>query len=143
MCFAALLAGPACGGSPPPVPAPPAPRALPPAPAPAAVSDVLRRRDVVTLLDAGFGRFLQQVAVEPSLQAGRFRGWTIVALRPAEFWQTVDLKPGDVVKSVNGLPLEREIEAWEAFESLRTADEIRVAYQRGSAERAFRYRIVD
>lgn len=97
----------------------------------------------MALLDAGFGRFLQQVAVEPNLDSGRFRGWTIVELRPVEFWQTVDLKPGDVVKSVNGLPLEREIEAWEAFESLRTADEILVAYQRGNAERSFRYRILD
>jgi type II secretory pathway component PulC len=104
---------------------------------------VLLRRDVVALRDAGFGRFLQQVAVEPSLDSGRFRGWTIVELRPAEFWHAVDLKPGDVVRSVNGLPLEREIEAWEAFESLRTADELTVAYQRGNAERSFRYRILD
>jgi type II secretory pathway component PulC len=104
---------------------------------------VLRRRDVVATLDAGFGRFLQQVAVEPSLEAGRFRGWMILELRPATFWQRVDLQPGDVVRSVNGLPLEREIEAWEAFESLRTADEIQVAYRRGGAERTFRYRILD
>ena len=81
--------------------------------------------------------------MEPSLDSGRFRGWTILELRPAEFWQSVDLKPGDVVTSVNGLPLEREVEAWEAFESLRTADEIRVAYQRGNVARAVRYRIVD
>jgi type II secretory pathway component PulC len=104
---------------------------------------VLRRRDVVALLDAGFGRFLQQVAVEPSLDAGRFRGWTILELRPVEFWRSVDLQPGDVVKSVNGLPLEREIEAWEAFESLRGADELHVTYQRGAAQRGLRYRIVD
>jgi type II secretory pathway component PulC len=104
---------------------------------------VLRRRDVVALIDAGFGHFLQRVAVEPSLDAGRFRGWTIVALRPSDFWERVDLQPGDVVKSVNGLPLEHEVEAWEAFESLRTADELRVAYQRGQSERTVRYRIVD
>jgi len=95
------------------------------------------------MVDAGFGRFLQQVAVEPSLDSGRFRGWTILELRPVEFWKHVDLQPGDVVRSVNGLPLEREIEAWEAFESMRTADEIRVSFQRAGVERAFRYRILD
>ncbi|HEY3494951.1 MAG TPA: hypothetical protein VGK73_09705 [Polyangiaceae bacterium] len=141
--LALLLA--ACGGTA-PTPAAPPPVVRPAAsaaPAVSTASDVLHRRDIVATLDLGFGRFLQQVAVEPSLDAGRFRGWTILELRPREFWQGVDLKPGDVVTSVNGLPLEHEVEAWEAFESLRTAEELSVAYQRGNVRRAVRYRILD
>jgi type II secretory pathway component PulC len=140
----ALLLALGCGGSPAPAPARPSPPPVATSQTTAtAPADVIKRSDVVAWVDAGFGRFLQKVAVEPSLEAGRFRGWTILELRPAEFWQRVDLQPGDVVRSVNGLPLEREIEAWEAFESLRTADELSVAYQRGGAQRSFRYRILD
>src|SRR5262249_7901503 len=106
-------------------------------------STTLKRSDVVFVIDSGFGYFLQRVQVEPSLADGRFRGWTIVDLRPTRFWDAVDLKPGDVVTSVNGLPIERETEAFDAFESLRPAAEPRVAYFRDGAERALAYRIVE
>ncbi|HEX5097952.1 MAG TPA: hypothetical protein VFV94_00560 [Polyangiaceae bacterium] len=111
---------------------------------PAAVaSTTLRRGDVVTVVDAGFGTFLERVQVEPSLDAGRFRGWTIVELTPPGFWEAVDLKPGDIVTSVNGMPIEREMDAWAAFQSLKTAREIDVSYYRAGAERKLAYRIVD
>jgi type II secretory pathway component PulC len=144
--FASLLLLSACGSSPPePVRAPVAAATKPvapavPAPAPATT---LRRGDVVSVIDSGFGNFLQRVQVEPSLADGRFRGWAIVDLRPSTFWSAVDLKPGDVVTSVNGLPIERETDAWDAFESLRTAPELRVAYDRNGAARTLAYRIVD
>ena len=103
----------------------------------------LKRTEVVAFVNAGFWKFLQQVEVEPSLDDGRFRGWVIVALRPPTFWQGVDLAPGDVVTSVNDLPIERETEAFDAFESLRTAPELRVAYVRSGAARRIAYRIAD
>jgi hypothetical protein len=135
----------ACGGAAPePVVAPKPRAAVAAAPAPAAAPrTTLSRREVVGVLDSGFGSFLQRVQVEPSLSSGRFRGWTIVELRPADFWATVDLKPGDVVKSVNGLPIERDTEAFDAFQSLRTASALEVAYAREGADRTLSYRIVE
>jgi type II secretory pathway component PulC len=129
----------------PPVHTPQVAVAKPPAPAPAlhAPLTTLHRSDVVGIIDSGFGSFLQRVQVEPSLADGRFRGWTIVDLRPTAFWDAVDLKPGDVVTSVNGLPIERETEAFDAFQSLRTADALAVAYVRGGTERTLSYRIVN
>jgi S1-C subfamily serine protease len=132
----------ACGGSPPPqVTAPPPVRAQVALP-PAVPAGTLRRADVNAVIDAGFARFLQTLDVEPSLDAGRFRGWTIVELRSEELFGGVDLKEGDVVTSVNGLPIERETEAFDAFESLRGAEQITVAYARGGASRTLSYRIV-
>jgi hypothetical protein len=40
------------------------------------------------------------------------KAFRIVALRPHEFWHGVDLAPGDVVTSVNGMPIERETQAY-------------------------------
>jgi len=136
----------ACGGSAPPPAAPrpaPSPVAKAVPAAPRGASTTIRRADLASVVDAGFGYFLERVQVEPSLDAGRFRGWAIVELSPPAFWETVDLKPGDVVTSVNGLPIEREMDAWSAFESLKTAKELDVAYFRGGAERKLAYRIVD
>lgn len=133
----------ACGGSAPP-PAPVAPPAVTAAPvvAPSLPAGTLRRADVNAVIDAGFARFLQTLDVEPSLDAGRFRGWTIVELRSEELFGGVDLQKGDVVTSVNGMPIERETEAWDAFESLRGAEQITVAYARAGGSRTLSYKIV-
>lgn len=137
----------ACGGAQAEVPAPkaPAPKARKaaapeePAPPPGA----LWRSDVTDALDAGLGVFLQRVSVEPQVRGGRFYGWRIVELRPADWWEGVDLEPGDVVTQVNGMEIERETEAFAAFESVRTTDKLRVSYRRGGEDRSLVYRIID
>ena len=133
----------ACGGSNNeadyPLPDPPGePVAQSPAP-----RGSLWRRDVVHTVDQGLGRFLQKVELEPSLDAGKFRGFRIVELRPEGFWRGVDLAPGDVVMRVNGMPIEREMQAYSAFQSLKTADELRVDYLRGGVRKQLVYRIVE
>jgi type II secretory pathway component PulC len=146
--FWCLLWLSACGAAAPepartPVPVAQKPAVPVAASRPSAPLTTLQRKDVVGFIDSGFANFLQRVAVEPNLADGRFRGWTILDLQPTNFWAPVDLKPGDVVTSVNGLPIERDTEAWDAFESLRTAKELRVAYDRNGASRTLTYRIVD
>jgi len=102
----------------------------------------LYRDEVVRLVDAGFGEFLQKLEVEPEVRDGRFIGWTVVALYPRDFWGQVDLAPGDVVTSVNGSPIERETQVYEAFQALKSAPELRVAYTRAGTARSLSYRIV-
>jgi type II secretory pathway component PulC len=138
-----LLAATACGGSNVPTVAAPAPPSAPKATPPAAPKDTLAREDVVAVIDAGFGSFLGLVEVEPALDKGAFIGWTIVALRPPEFWRDVDLRPGDVVTAVNGQRIERDTEAFAVFQELRVADGVNVTYRRGGEARALRYRIID
>src|SRR5450755_3118262 len=102
----------------------------------------LFRQDVDALVDGGFPQFLQRVEVEPRLVEGQFRGWSIVNLSPRDFWSGVDLKPGDIVTRVNDLPIERETEAFDVFESLKQSDTLRVAFQRDGQSRVLEYRIV-
>lgn len=103
----------------------------------------LWRDDVTATVDAGLGWFLQRVEVQAKVVGGRFVGFEIVDLRPAEFWRGVDLHPGDVVLAVNGKPIERETQAYEAFQSLKTASELRVKLERGGRQRELVYRIVE
>ncbi len=93
----------------------------------------------------GLGVFLQRVDLDgkPVLAAGRFHGFRIAALRDPAFWNGVDLKPGDVVTSVNGLPIERPEQAQAVFESLQEAPELRVTYERDGERRELVYPIVD
>ena len=101
------------------------------------------RDDVTATVDAGLGWFLQRVEVQPKVEGGRFVGFEIVDLRPADFWRGVDLRPGDVVLTVNGKPIERETQAYDVFQSLKTASELRVRLQRNGRERELVYRIVE
>lgn len=102
----------------------------------------LQRADVERVIDSGFGRFLSHVDVQPSVSAGKFKGWSIVALQPPELWSGVDLRPGDVVTRVNGMPIERELEAFDAFQAVRAADKLEVSYFRQNQPRTLTFVIV-
>ena len=133
----------ACSGQPqaePPLTAAAAPK--PPA-EPERPADALFRDDVIATVDAGLGRFLQRVDVDAAFDNGRFQGFRILELRPPHFWHSVDLKPGDVVTRVNGMPIERETQAYDAFQTLKKAKELRVSYLRAGKPRELVYRIID
>jgi len=102
----------------------------------------LKRVDVERVVDGGLGRFLGLVAIEPSLSAGKFAGWSIVGLQPAELWGGVDLRPGDVVTKINGMAIEREVEAFDAFQAVRQAPTLEISYLRQNQPRTLRFTII-
>jgi type II secretory pathway component PulC len=131
----------ACAGaeSPPPTAAARAQRPAPAASAPVQAPDRSLGRTVVR------AAILQRVELDehPVMVGGRFHGFRITALRDASFWNGVDLKPGDVVTSVNGFPIERPEQAQAAFESLEVASELHVAYDRDGHPMEIVYAIAD
>jgi type II secretory pathway component PulC len=102
---------------------------------------VLPRAEVVAVVDRGLGSFLQRVQVEPSFHGGTFRGWSLLRLSPPEFWSGVDLRPGDVVVSVNGKTIERPEQAHEVFQELRSAERLVIHFERGGEARELVYPI--
>jgi hypothetical protein len=124
-----------------------------PAKAPAAVSQPppalpehsLRRSAVRDAVAQGLGVFLQRIELDdrPVQVEGRFHGFRIAALRDADFWNGVDLRPGDVVTAINGLPIEHPEQAQTAFDSLQVASALRVSYDRDGQSRELVYTIVD
>jgi type II secretion system protein C len=125
-----------------PEPTTPAP---PDKPAPAADDRVLRRSVVRSVVKGGLGLFLQRVTLDdqPVTKDGRFHGFRIAALPDAALWRGVDLRPGDVIVRVNGMPIEHPEEALEAFRSLEVASELRVAYERDGVGRELSFPILD
>jgi type II secretory pathway component PulC len=98
----------------------------------------------MNVIQAGPGAFLQKVSLDdrPVLAAGKFHGFRIAGLE-ASLFEGVDLKPGDVVTRIGGMPIEHPEEAIEAFHALEAASELRVDYERDGVPRTLRYRIVD
>jgi S1-C subfamily serine protease len=139
------LAG--CGGAevaPVPAAAPVTPRVAPPGAA-AAGDHKLTRSTVHEAVSMGLGAFLQNVTIDgqPVRVAGKFHGFRIASLSSAPFWSTVDVKPGDVVTGINGLPIERPEQAQTAFESLEVASELHVSLERDGQPHDLVLAIVD
>jgi type II secretion system protein C len=130
----------------PPVQAPTASSAQPPVTVTAAPPEhAVARSAIHAVVSQGLGMFLRRVDVDdqPVFVGGKFHGFRIAGLRDAKFWTGIDLKPGDVVTSVNGFPIEHPEQAQTAFDSLEVASELRVAVERGGQPREIIYPIID
>jgi hypothetical protein len=134
---ASTLALAACASTPPPPPRPPAPppsAAAPPAP-PAPPPGRLARAEVDRVLTTqGPPWVLRRIVSEEVMRNdGKFAGWRLVGL--PEEWRGIDLRPGDVVTRVNGLPLETPDQAWDAWKSVARAPELKISLMRDGAPR--------
>jgi hypothetical protein len=102
-------------------------------PAPAAPAGHLARGEVDRVLTQGPPWLLRRVMREEVIRPdGKFAGWRLTGI--PEEW-TVDLRPGDVVTRVNGLPLETPDQAWEAWKSVAKNAELKITLLRDGGTR--------
>ncbi len=137
----------ACGDELPAPKSPGSPGAQPPPPTTTAAAvpekiTSLKRSEVKQTIGRGLGYFLQNVSVEdwPVMREGRFHGFRIRTIN--ETWG-IDLRPGDVVTRVNGMPIEHPDEADAAMRSLEKAKSLRVDYEREGKPRSLELPITD
>lgn len=103
----------------------------------------LSRSGIRETLRGGIGRFLQDVTVDdnPAFRNGKFLGFRVVELRGD--LDACDLRVGDVVTRVNGQSVEHPEDALVVFQSLSTAKELVVDYERDGSAQKMRLPIVD
>jgi len=122
----------------------PTPSAPPAGCAARAGADTLRRSALKRTVDAGLGRWLQTVSVDPLLARGHFRGWIIRSLNADDAcFAGVDLRAGDVVTRVNGHGVERPEEALDVWTKLPASSELVIDFLRDGQARKVRFGIVD
>jgi type II secretory pathway component PulC len=102
------------------------------------------RGELVKVLDASPGLFLQHVVTEPQLANGRFVGWRLVSFFPGDArFAGVDLQAGDVVTRVNGHAIEQPDQFMAVWDGLRKESQLVVDVQRNGALRTLRWTIAD
>ena len=107
-------------------------------------ADGVRRSALKRTVDAGLGRWLQTVSVDPLLARGHFRGWIIRSFNSDDAcYAGVDLRAGDVVTRVNGRGVEHPEEALEVWTKLPTSSELVIDILRDGQARKVRFGIVD
>lgn len=103
---------------------------------------VIPRDALKAELDRGIGRFLQQVRAEPVISRGRFLGWRLMTLFPSRGDVHVQaIKPGDVVRRVNGQSVERPEDFKAVWDSLATAPQLVIEIERDGESSTVRYTI--
>lgn len=102
----------------------------------------IHRADLQAVLAAGPAALLQRVTMEPVRENGRFVGFRIAGFvgRPPS---AIDLRPGDIVLTVNGRRIERPENYFQVFEELQVASELRFELLRSAEVKTLLYPIVD
>ncbi len=86
-------------------------------------------RTVMTYPDTLAG----QARMVPAFREGKPEGFKLFSIRPDSFAARLGLQNGDVLKRINGSPLETPERAMEAYASLREARHIELELERGGA----------
>ena len=103
---------------------------------------ILDRKDLNRVLDRGPADFLASIDNDALVEGGRFRGWIFRGWRDHRF-AAADLLPGDIVRSINGKPIETPVQFKEVWDGLRQAQELRIEGERDGKPLSIRYPIKD
>ena len=102
------------------------------------------RQRLLEVLDQGLPVFLAHVALAPSFRDQQFAGWEFVRFWPGDsMFATVDLRPGDIVTAINGLPVRTAAHFFEIWTRLRDTAAIVVEGERESSRFELHFEVID
>lgn len=102
------------------------------------------RRDDITKYTADLGSVLNQARMVPNIvpgSGGRVEGFRFVSIQPGSIYEKLGFKPQDVIKQVNGEPVNSPTKAMELYNSLKSENGINLVVERNGKEENFTYSI--
>ncbi len=121
-----------------------------PATTPAGASDVVRKlapnrflvnREDVAKAVGNVNQFMTQARIKPFLQAGRPSGFTIGEIQPGSLIEKVGMQNNDIIKKVNGQPINKPEEIFQAYSQLQRDGSIEIEIERSGKVESLRYEI--
>ncbi len=102
------------------------------------------RADLIAVLDDGPAAFLAGLEITAEFAGNRFAGWRIVQFFADDpRYAAIDLRPGDIVRSVNRQRIERPQQLQTLWATLRTAGEIVIEAERAGKAHTLRFTVLD
>jgi general secretion pathway protein C len=92
------------------------------------------------------GEVLQQARMVPNIvpgSGGKVDGFRFVAIQPGSIYEKLGFKPDDIIKGVNGEPVDSPTKAMELYNALKTESRVQLSVNRGGRDETFRYEIPD
>lgn len=106
------------------------------------LAGTLERSVVQAVVKAGPQPFIAGVQVAPVMEAGRFRGFRLLEVKATSpLAGSENVRAGDVLVSVNGLPVERPDQFMAAWGKLARAERLEVKLLRGEQPLTYRWTI--
>jgi general secretion pathway protein C len=90
---------------------------------------------------SNLGELMKQARMEPHVVNGKTDGFEVKMLRPNTLFTALGLQLGDVIKQVNGLPLDSPEKALQIFQQLREAQHIVIAVVRDNTPMSLEYNL--
>ncbi len=87
-------------------------------------------------------RVLQDAKAVPYVapgSGGEISGFKLVAIKTGSIYETLGLKRGDIIKGVNGEPVDSPQKAMELYQALKSADSIQLDVTRGGSSTTLNY----
>lgn len=87
---------------------------------------------------------LRQARMVPNIVpggGGTVEGFRFVSIEPGSIFEKLGFRPGDVIKSVNGEPVNSPTKAMEMYQTLRSENSLALGVERDGAGQDFRYQI--
>lgn len=104
------------------------------------------RRSEVLKYTADLGTVLQQARMIPNIipgSGGRVDGFRFVAIQPNSIYEKLGFKPMDVIRTVNGEPVNSPTKAMELYNALKQEGRFSIGVERNGREESFKYDITE
>lgn len=92
---------------------------------------LLVTREELERLTADLGSLFSGIRLRPYLKQGRIEGVRVEYVAPVSLFFRAGLRAGDIILSINGIPVRKHEDAFRILESLKTASSLTVKIRRG------------
>jgi len=98
-------------------------------------------RDEAEKARGNLNQLLSQARMVPNMVNGKTDGFMVKMVQPRSFIAMLGLKPGDIVRQVNGVDLNSPEQALQIFQQLREARHITIGLERNGKPESFEYEV--
>lgn len=85
---------------------------------------------------------MKEAVVRRILKSGKPYGFKIATIKEGSIYSHLGIKPGDIIKAVDNLPITTEQEAMAVFESVKTKDVVMISIERDKKNIIYNYKFV-
>ncbi len=108
--------------------------------------DFAVKRADLTKYTSDLSSILNQARMVPNIipgTGGQVSGFRFVSIQPGSIYEKLGFKPMDVIKSVNGEPVNSPTKAMELYNALKSDSGVTLSVDRGGREETFKYNITE